>query len=179
MPARSKVNKLTPAIKAWLDAELVRRGFADYEELAADLKAKGADVSKSSLHRYGSAFEERLAKLKMASEQARAVVAASPDDGDAMSEALLRLTQQKTFDLLIDAEIDPSKVDFNKLTLNVSRMVRASLPLKKWRSEVKTKMQGSMKLLELEARAMNGDKSEGALEMLKRVREDAYALFDN
>lgn len=54
MAPRSKVHSLPPELKEWLDAELVKRGFGDYVQLAADLKARGAEVSKSALQRYGS-----------------------------------------------------------------------------------------------------------------------------
>lgn len=40
MAPRSKVHSLPPELKEWLDAELVRRGFGDYVQLAADLKAR-------------------------------------------------------------------------------------------------------------------------------------------
>lgn len=54
MAPRSKVHTLPPQLKEWLDNELIARGFGDYVQLAADLKARGAEVSKSALQRYGS-----------------------------------------------------------------------------------------------------------------------------
>ena len=41
MAPRSKVHTLPPELKEWLDGELVARGFGDYVQLAADLKARG------------------------------------------------------------------------------------------------------------------------------------------
>ena len=66
MPRRSKVHELPAELKEWLDAELIKRGFGDYVQLAADLKARGADVSKSALQRYGSPFDRRMDQLKVA-----------------------------------------------------------------------------------------------------------------
>ncbi|MBS7349283.1 MAG: DUF3486 family protein, partial [Comamonas sp.] len=66
MPPKNKVFSLPPDLKDWLDAELVRRGFSDYAQLAKDLQARGADISKSTLHRYGSPFEKSLARVKLA-----------------------------------------------------------------------------------------------------------------
>ena len=40
MAPRSKVHSLPPELKEWLDAELVKRGFGDYVQLAADLKTR-------------------------------------------------------------------------------------------------------------------------------------------
>lgn len=139
MPKRSKVDALPKALKEWLDAELVKRGFADYEQLAAELKKQGSEVSKSSLHRYGSRFEERMAQLKVSTEQARAVVAASPDDEGAMNEALIRLTQDKLFGVLVDLEVDPKSVNLNKLTRSIADLARSSISQKKWQAEVQAK----------------------------------------
>lgn len=58
MPKRSKVAALPKAVKEWLDAALVEGNFSGYEQLEAELKARGHDIGKSSLHRYGSAFEQ-------------------------------------------------------------------------------------------------------------------------
>ncbi len=104
MPKRSTVETLPKELKEWLDAELLKRGFANYLQLAADLKTKGADVSKSSLHRYGSRFEERMAQLKAGTEQARAVVAASPEEEGAMKEGLIRLTPEQLLGVLVGLE---------------------------------------------------------------------------
>lgn len=170
MPPRSKIETLPPELKAWLDGELVKRGFADYVQLAQDLRAKGADISKSGLHRYGSQFEEDLANMKIAAEQARAVIAANPDDDDSMSQALMRLTQHKLFEVLKVVKIDPQEVDLNELALNVSRLVRASVPMKKYASEVRAKAEERMKAVEAEAKSMNGESRDVALAMLEKVR---------
>lgn len=170
MPRKSKVQTLPAELKAWLDEELVRRGFADYVQLALDLRTRGADISKSALHRYGSEFEEDLARMKLAGEQARAVIAANPDDDDAMSQALMRMTQHKVFEVLKAIDIDPENVDFGKLTLMVSRLVRASVPLKKYASEVRAKAQERIQAVEAEARALSADQRDVALAMLEKVR---------
>ena len=102
MAPRSKVHTLPPELKEWLDGELVARGFGDYVQLAADLKERGAQVSKSALQRYGSPFENRMAQVKMSTEQARALVDAAPDDEDKLGAAVVRLTQERIFGLLVD-----------------------------------------------------------------------------
>lgn len=170
MPKRSKVDALPKALKEWLDAELVKRGFADYEQLAADLQAQGAEVSKSSLHRYGSKFEERMAQLKVSTEQARAVVAASPDDEGAMNEALIRLTQDKLFQVLVDLEVDPESIALPKLTKSIADLARSSISQKKWQIEVRTKAAERIKAVEAEAKALKGETRDVALAMLEKVR---------
>jgi hypothetical protein len=137
MAPRSKVATLPPALKEWLDAEMMRRGFADYVQLAADLKARGADVSKSSLHRYGTQFERRMAQLKMASEQARALVDAAPDDEDKLGSAVVRMTQEKIFGLLMEIDVDAEDVDINKLFKNAAEIGKASVALKRYSMEAR------------------------------------------
>lgn len=170
MPKRSKVDALPKALKEWLDSELVKRGFADYEQLAAELKKQGGEVSKSSLHRYGSKFEERMAQLKVSTEQARAVVAASPDDEGAMNEALIRLTQDKLFQVLVELDVDPKSVNLSKLTKSIADLARSSITQKKWQIEVRTKAAERIKAVEAEAKAMKGETRDVALEMLNKVR---------
>lgn len=170
MPKRSKAEGLPKALKDWLDGELVKRGFSDYEQLAAELKKQGADVSKSSLHRYGSKFEERMAQLKVSTEQARAVVSASPDDEGAMNEALIRLTQDKLFQVLVELEVDPASVNLSKLTKSIADLARSSITQKKWQIEVRTKAAERIKAVEAEAKAMKGETRDVALAMLEKVR---------
>ncbi|TXT39218.1 MAG: hypothetical protein FD135_2368 [Comamonadaceae bacterium] len=137
MAPRSKVLTLPKELKAWLDDQLVKRGFSDYVQLAADLQAQGESVSKSALHRYGSQFEKRMAQLKMSNEQARALVDAAPDDEDKLGAAVIRLTQDRIFQLLVDLEIDPNSVDVNKLFKNAAEIGKASVTQKKFTLEAR------------------------------------------
>ena len=139
MPPKSKVHSLPAAVKQWLDDALVEGNFTGYETLEAELKQRGFDISKSSLHRYGQEFEERLNALKLATEQARAVVQASPDDDDAMNQALIRITQEKLFSLMLDLEIDPAEVDIAKITRSIADLARSSTDAKKYAREVREK----------------------------------------
>ena len=137
MPPRSKVHSLPPELKAWLDNELVARGFGDYVQLAADLKKRGAEVSKSALQRYGSPFERTLANVKIATEQAVALVSAAPDDEDKLSAAVIRVTQEKILKLLMELDIDATEVDINKLFKNAAEIGKASATNKKFSIEAR------------------------------------------
>lgn len=176
MPRRSKATGLPPAVKAWLDQALVESNFSGYELLSAELEKRGCSVSKSALHRYGSAFEASIARLKVATEQARAVVAASPDDAGDMTEALMRLTQQKVMQLVVDCEIDTENVDMNKLALIVSRLARSSIPVKRFQAEAKAKLRKVLD--EVEAIAAT-DKQASALDLIKQIRERGYGIYED
>lgn len=159
MAPRSKVHKLPLELKEWLDNELIARGFGDYVQLAADLKARGAEVSKSALQRYGSPFEQRMAQLKMASEQARALVDAAPDEEDKLGAAVVRMTQERIFNLLMELEVDPEKVDINKLFKNAAEIGKASVTHKRFSMEARA-------AIEAEARRKLLDEQKAKLEAM-------------
>jgi hypothetical protein len=139
MPRKSKVNQLPAEIKEWLDNALVENNFGEYRALADELKKRGFDLSKTALHRYGQDFEGRLKALKLVTEQARAVVKAAPDEDGAVNDALVRLTQEKMFGLLMELEIDAENVDLAKLARAVAELGKASVAQKRWQAEARKK----------------------------------------
>ncbi|TBV12766.1 DUF3486 family protein [Stutzerimonas kirkiae] len=145
MPPRSKVTKLPASVKAWLDQTLVESNFSGYELLSAELAERGYSIGKSALHAYGSAFEEKLAALKMSSEQAKAVVQAAPDDEGAVNEALMRLVQEHLFKLLM---AEGGKIDLPKVAKAVAELGRASVVQAKWKAEVRAKAEAAASQVE-------------------------------
>ncbi len=137
MGRRSAVEALPKKVKEWLDRALAEGGFARYALLSDELKARGYEISKSAVHRYGRKFEERLASLKMATEQARAIVEAPPDEEGAMNEALMRLVQERLFGVLQDIQVDPEKVNITSITKSIAELGRASVGQKKWMAEAR------------------------------------------
>lgn len=137
MPQRAAVEQLPPEVKAWLDKALAEGGFAGYQLLAEELKSRGFEISKSAVHRYGQKFAERLAALKVASEQARAIVDAAPDTEGAINEALMRLVQEKLFSVLQDLEVNPEKLNLASLARSIAELGRASVSQKKFADEVR------------------------------------------
>ncbi|MDW3715335.1 MULTISPECIES: DUF3486 family protein [unclassified Pseudomonas] len=136
MPPRSKVAALPAEVKSWLDQVLVESNFSGYEALSAELADRGYSIGKSALHAYGQTFEDRLSRLRMASEQAKAVVTAAPDEEGAVNEALMRLVQEQLFNMLMAAD---GKVDLPKVAKAVAELGRASVVQKKWQAEVKAR----------------------------------------
>ena len=145
MPPRSKVANLPKAVKAWLDKALAENSFSEYESLAAELSAQGFSISKSALHRYGQDFESKLSALKMASEQARAVVAAAPDEEGAVNEALMRLVQEHLFKILM---ADGQSFDLPKVAKAVAELGKASIAQKKWQTEYREKAEAAASRVE-------------------------------
>ena len=173
MPQRSKIFGLPETTKKELDKKLICGGFSDYVALSTWLAEQGYEVSKSSLHRYGSEFEERLAAIKIATEQAQAIACAVEDDAGAMSDALTRLVQEKTFQLLVKMEDpDPERVDLNKMGIMISRLTRASVSQKKWMVELRKKTEKAIETVEKKLTAAPIDP-----DTLRKVREDIYGII--
>ena len=140
MPKRSSILALPKAVKEWLDSALVEGSFSGYEKLSEELKSRGYEISKTTVFRYGSAFEQRLSALKMASEQARAIVSASPDDEGMVSEALMRLVQEKLFQVLLDFQIDPDKpLNLASVAKAIAELSRSTVGQRKWQADVREK----------------------------------------
>lgn len=164
MAPRSKVSQLPKSVKDWLDKSLIEGGFADYELLAEELKTRGYALSKSAIHRYGQDFENRLGALRMASEQAKAIVQSSPDDEGAVSEALMRLVQEKIFQVLVAT--DSNSVDIPKISKAVAELTRATVSQKKWQTEVRAK--AAVIADDVEAIARKGGLSPEAMDQIRK-----------
>lgn len=156
MGKRSSVNKLPPEVRNWLDKALVERNFTGYQALTDELKVRGYQISKTAIFRHGKEFEDRLGMLRAMTDQARAIVEATPDDAGMISEALTRVVQHKAMEVLSTlnaAELDPSKVNLPALGRMIADLGRSSVTQKKWMIEVQERVQVAAKNVERVARA--------------------------
>lgn len=163
MPPRSKVLSLPTEVKEWLDQALIENNFSQYEALSAALAERGHSIGKSALHEYGQNFEDRLSALRTASEQAKAMVAAAPDDEGAVNEALMRLVQEQIFNSLMAQD---GKVDLAKTAKAVAELGRASVVQKKWQAEVRLKAESAAQAVEKIAK--KGGLSAGTVAEMRR-----------
>ena len=161
MPKRSSILQLPKDIQAELNKRLVKNGFADYQGLADWLAENGFQISKSSIHRHGQQFEERLSAIKIATEQARAITEAVGDEEGVMGDALTRLAQEKAFQVLIKMQ-GVEDISFSKLTRAIADLNRAAVTQKKWMAEVKKKTQEAARKIskELKKRGLSEDAAE-------------------
>jgi len=175
MPARSKITQLPPEIKSELDKRLIGSGFSEYEKhvewLNSQLHDFGLEIvfSRSVLHRYGQAFEEQLASVKAATDMAVALADSVGDDAGKMSDAVVRMYQEKLFRVLLDMNsIDPESVDFVKLGRTISEITRSSVSQKKWMAEARAKANAAAEDIVKTAR-QSGLSEEKAEEIRKRI----------
>ncbi len=104
MPRRRKTALLPAELRRELDRRLIDGAFSGYGAMADWLAERGHAVGKSALHEYGQQLERRIEQVRLATEQAEALVAASPDDAGAVADASLRMVQQRIFDLMLAAD---------------------------------------------------------------------------
>lgn len=135
MGRRAKVTLLPEPVRDELNRRLVKSAFSGYEDLARWLGKQGFQIKRSSLQRYGDRFARKLEAVSMASQQARAVVAASPDSEGAMGDALVRLVQQEIFHVLVECRAGLEKADLAKIARAVADLGRTTVRQREWREE--------------------------------------------
>ncbi|MBL3601743.1 MAG: DUF3486 family protein [gamma proteobacterium endosymbiont of Lamellibrachia anaximandri] len=151
MPRRSKINLLKPEVKAWLDQELIKRGFSGYEELEVLLKQQGLKVGKSVIHRYGQKLQRQIDAIKASTEAAQIIAEATPDEADARSGAVISMFQTGIFDAMLamqeGEELPPAaQVEIlGKAAQGISQLTRASIAQKKWSAAVRSKLEAAKK----------------------------------
>lgn len=152
MPKRSKVETLPTAVKEWLDRALVTGNFAGYTALEAELRDRGYGIGKSSIQRYGSNLERKLAAIKASTEAARIIAEAAPDDAGQLSGAVMGMIQTEVFNVLVglqeleqsaeggDEESKMARAKLlSQLAKNVATLSRASVSQKKHEIEIRGK----------------------------------------
>jgi len=167
MAKRSTVFMLPEDIRTELEHLLIEKGFTDYRGLAEWLGERGFEISKSAIHRYGQQFEERVEALRMATHQAKLIVETTPDDEGAVSEALMRLVQEKLFQVIMNLEIDPEKSpNLGALARSIAELSRATVTQKKWQAEVREKAEAAAESVATVAR--KGGLSAESVEQIRR-----------
>lgn len=176
MPPPSAIALLPEADKAWLDKELIRRGFSGYVEIAELLLERGYQIGKSSIHRYGQQLERKLASVQASTQAALLIADAAPDDADVRSQAVLSMVQTEMFNALVsfqDAEdnnLDPIKrlELMAKCGKGIAEIVKASVNQKQWQAEVREKTEKAVKAVEKIAKK-GGLSADAVTEMRKHI----------
>lgn len=137
MPARSKIHLLPEAIRTELERRLITSGFSNYDAIAKWLRDQEYDISRSAVHRFGQDFAAKCEAIREATERAKAIVATVGDDEGNMNEALIRLIQQLTFDILINKQDADIAALLPKMGVMVAKISKASVEQKKWMADVR------------------------------------------
>ncbi len=136
MPRRKKVALLPRDVREELDAKLIEGAFSDYRGLVAWLKSEGYEIGKTVLQEYGGELEHRVDRIRLATEQAEALVAASPDDMSSMADAGMRLIQEQMFTALLASE-EGDMATLARTMRALAESVRATLSLRQSQRNVR------------------------------------------
>lgn len=176
MPVRPKVEQLPEPVRAELEQRLIANAFSGYGGLVDWLAENGFEISRSSLHRWGERFEERVRAVKIATEQSRALVEASPDGAGAMNEALMRLAQEKMFTLLVDLQVDPDDIDVAKLFKVIAEMSKSVVNQKRYAAEEAERAREQLRAEQHEALKSMQRKSGMSAETAEQIRRDILGI---
>lgn len=173
---RSLVFALPTEIKAELDRRLINSNFQNYDGLAEWLIENQCEISRSSVHRYGQKFQQSLSEIKTITEQAKAICEEVGDDENSLSDAVIRLTQQRAFQFLLSMDLEDE--NHQKLTIKdiggmVASLGRSSVSVREYRTKIRASI--DKKLKELES-PKDGNRKVSP-EALRIVREEIYGIF--
>jgi hypothetical protein len=133
-----KIKHLPPALRAELDLRIAQRDFSGFRDLKSWLRQRGYLITTDKVQRYTDKLEEKLAAVRMATEQARAIVEASGDDDVDMNQALLRLVQQHLFTVLVELNrVDLNRANLPALARSVGGLARTSIEQRKYADEIR------------------------------------------
>jgi hypothetical protein len=178
MPPRSAILSLPEDVRAELDRRLIRRGFQDYRGLAAWLAEQGYEIGKSTVHNYGAKFEQKLAALKVATDQAKAIQKAADDNEGNLSEAVISMVQAGMFDVLTNLEDASEEKDREKRLALLGKAAkaaadvgRASVTVKRHKLDVLAKAEAAANTVSQMAR--KGGLSE---EVIRQIEEQVLGI---
>ncbi len=143
MPSRSAIAQLPEKVRAELDQRLHASNFSDYEGLAGWLQSQGYEISKSSVHRYGSKLEERMEMLRLSTQGAMQMKSVLGDDDAVVAEMSLQLAQGLIFDLMVERGADLEAKEIGMITRALADASRAGVGVKKFQAEVKAKAEAA------------------------------------
>ncbi|MYE02053.1 MAG: DUF3486 family protein [Alphaproteobacteria bacterium] len=129
--------QLPAEIRAEADRMLVAQAFGGIDDVVAFLGGHGFEISRSSVHRHSQALERKIEAMRLATEQAKAIVAGAPDSEGAVSTATIRLAQERLFTLLNEADDGGSLKEVAGAARAIADMARASVSVSAERRKVK------------------------------------------
>ena len=176
MPPRTAVDRLPDDVRGELDRRLGERAWSGYDALAEWLREQGYEISRATVQRYGRRERDRLAQIRAASEFARHMRQALPDDDGAEAEATMRLIQARMFDLqLATDEGDPKEIATAARAM--ADLARAGIALRTERRKIAAQAADAA---EAAARDANERAGGGLTEAhLREIRERVYGIVDD
>lgn len=173
----SKVLQLPPEIVEAVNKQLT--SGVPYERIAAwinDMSEEtGVEVSHMAVHRYGKGFLGQLEKLRIAREQARAIVEDNKDrPATEMTEAASNLAVQMIQEYFMKAQNEGGEIDKGLIeTMKaLAQLERSSVAREKLKLEFRQKAEQAVKAIEETGRQKGLD-----TETLTYIKEQVYGIL--
>lgn len=142
MPPRSPLDTLPEPILTELNQRLIANGFAGYVALAEWLTAQGYQISKSAVHRHGSALQQSMEKSINRARERMEIAKAMGGMSNEDKAALLEASEMVAIDQLMDVlegmqgwELEDKAVVIPKLARAISTVGRGAVDTAKYRKE--------------------------------------------
>lgn len=148
MGRSSKIRALPPELIDEINGLLIRNGFTGYDAVVNWLRdEKGVDISRSALHRHGSAleaeFEDAMADARRTRALARAARQEGGEQDNAMLEAATEIMQDNLLrvSLRMKNEEDPTAAakTLSLVARAFADVGRFDLARQKWQAELNAK----------------------------------------
>ena len=152
MARPSKIGQLPDEILEALNAELIKRGFNGYEDLSDWLKERGYNISKSAVHRHGSALEAEFEAAMADARRTRALARAARESGEENDDSLMAAASNIMQDnlLRVSLEVKHTEDDTATKAKTLSQIARAfsdvgrlDIARQKWQEELQAKAQAA------------------------------------
>jgi hypothetical protein len=187
MARRSKIAELPSEVIDDLNSKLIERGFSGYEDLVHWLKDMGYDISKSSLHRHGSAleneFSEAMADARRTRALARAARESEDGDGGELLEAASGIMQDNLLRLSLKLKNSEGKPEDAAKTLSlISRAFadigRFDISRQKWQAENEARIRSEERQKAADAVAASAKQLGVSLETIEAIRRDVLGMIN-
>jgi hypothetical protein len=163
------VESLPPEVVEAVNRKLVE-GYT-YQQVTDWLNQLGHEVGKSSVARYGKDFLARLERLRVAKEQARAIVEETDRPATEMHEAANRLAVHLIMETLMQVNsLDGERL--SELLKALAQLERSAVSREHLKLEYKKKVQQAVSRIEEAAQARGLDP-----ETLRVIKEQVYGII--
>jgi Protein of unknown function (DUF3486) len=151
-----RIDGLPVEVRKELDERIARRDFKSYRELKRWLGQHDCQIATVVVRRHALKLDARLEAVRLATEQARAVVEATGGDEADINQALLRLVQQHLFTLLVELKgAKLTELNLAALARTVATLGRASVSQQQFAAEMRTNVLAAQRtLVDAEARGL-------------------------
>lgn len=163
---RSRIDtSLPPELRQEVDRLLIEG--ATYEDISEYLTARGHDISRSSVGRYGKDFLNLYRRLKIIEDKSRAL---SSEPGEmALEEAASKLFTGEILELLMSHSLDVGEK--SRIIGDFAKLQSSSVARERLKADTRKRIEAKMDDLEAKAKSSGLDP-----ETLRRVREEIYGI---